>query len=710
MNDDTAMKPYQVYAQQFVERTPYCGLFLDCGLGKALDNETIIPTPNGFQKLGSLLPGDAVFDMNGKQQTIQAVFRHSQKTAYRVTLADSRSFIACDEHLIVFFTENDRRLQVKPLKDIMEMPRPIYLPNCGAVKYGRDKTGNKSPGEQAQIILNLKPGDKLPDNILQQFTPIRQKIFNRLLQQSLPYNNEKTVHMLPMPCKQAAQEAAKLFWSLGYNASPHNDKLIFWTDINDGRVCQSITSIEPVEPRNMTCLTVNGPTKTFLIDNYVVTHNTRITLEALMRLNPKQHVLVIAPKTIARSSWLNEIKKWGMPLRTKSLVVDEKDRLLTRKKRLALYDEIPTALPSIYFINRDLFNDLVKYFCDSKDRPALWYFSTVILDESQGFKSHSSQRFKAMKRIRPAVSRVVELTGTPVPKSLMDLWSQIYILDEGERLGKTITAYRNRWFYPTKWANGYAVDWAPKPGAKEEIYALIKDIVISMDNTELNLPPLNTNFIHVSMDPDEQKLYKKFAREQVLDLDSGETVTAVNAAVLQAKLSQMASGAIYTDATRHVFTKIHDKKLDAVEHIINTTGSPVLIAYWFHSDLVMLQERFPNSVRFDGSARLMDEWNAGNIPVMLLQPASSGHGINIQFGGHTLVWYTLPWSLEYHEQTIKRLLRQGQTHPVMVHYILTEHTVDSRIKRSIDTKQMNEQDLLDAVKVTLEDAAAMAAD
>lgn len=708
MPDDTAMKPYQVYATQFVENTPYCGLFLDCGLGKALDNKTIIPTPNGFQELGSLLPGDTVFDMYGKTQTIQTVFRHSDKQAYRVTLADSRSFIACDEHLVVFFTETDPRLQVKPLRELMAMERPIYIPNCLPAKYPRQFIWNKTPGDQAQIILTLKDGEKLPDKILQQFTPIRQKIFHCLLKQSQPYQNDMTVRMLPMPSKQAAHEAAKLFWSLGYNASPHEDKLIFWTNPEDGRVCQSIVSIEPVEPRNMTCLTVNGPTKTFLIDNYVVTHNTRITLEALMHLNPRQHVLVIAPKTIARSSWLNEIKKWHMPLRTKSLVVDEKDRLLTRKKRIALYDEIPTALPSIYFINRDLFNDLVKYFCDSKDRPALWYFSTVILDESQGFKSHSSQRFKAMKRIRPAVSRVIELTGTPVPKSLMDLWSQIYILDEGARLGKTITAYRNRWFYPTKWANGYAVDWAPKPGAKEEIYGLIRDIVISMDNTELNLPPLTPNFIHVSMDPDEQKLYKKFAREQVIDLESGDTVTAVNAAVLQAKLSQMASGAIYTDSAKHTFVKIHDKKLDATEHIINTTGSPVLIAYWFQSDLAMLQERFPNAVRFDGSAKIMDEWNAGNIPIMLLQPASSGHGINIQFGGHTLVWYTLPWSLEYHEQTIKRLLRQGQTHPVIVHYILTEHTVDSRIKSSIDAKHMNERDLLDAVKVTLEDAAAMA--
>lgn len=432
---------------------------------------------------------------------------------------------------------------------------------------------------------------------------------------------------------------------------------------------------------------------------------TLVTLEALIELNPTRHVLVIAPKTIARSSWINEIKKWNMPLRIKSLVVDENDKLLTRKQRLALYEKIPTEKPSIYFINRDLFNDLVKYFCNGK-KP-LWYFGTIILDESQGFKNYSSVRFKAMKQVRPACSRIIELTGTPVPKSLMDLWAQIYILDGGERLGKTITKYRETWFYPTKWANGYAVDWAPKPGAKDDIYNRIKDIVISMENTEIKLPDLITNEIIVSMDADEKKRYKDFAKTQVLDLLNGETITASNAAILQAKLSQMASGAIYTDAKTKTFEKIHDKKLDALDHIINTTGSPILVAYWYQSDLALIQERFPQAIRFDGSQSMIDDWNNQKIPLMLIQPSASGHGINIQFGGHTLVWYTVPWSLENHEQTLKRLHRQGQTHPVIMHYLITEGTVDLKIIQAIQRKQLNEQELLNAVKVSLTEANNM---
>lgn len=432
---------------------------------------------------------------------------------------------------------------------------------------------------------------------------------------------------------------------------------------------------------------------------------TRITLEALKELNPGQHVLVIAPKTIARSSWLNEIKKWDMPIRTKSLVVDDKDRLLTRKKRLALYEEIPNMPPSVYFINRDLFSDLVDYLCSKK--PPYWYFPTVIIDESQGFKSHSSVRFKQMKRVRPVCSRVIELTGTPVPKGLMDLWSQIYILDGGERLGRTITQYRNTWFQPCKWANGYAVDWEPLSGAKDDIYNRIKDIVISMENTTLQLPELIVNEIPVYMDEDEKKRYKKFARTQVLDLTDGGVITAANAAVLQAKLSQMASGAIYTDPETKEFEIIHEKKLDVLEHIINTTGSPVLVAYWYQSDEKMICNRFPQAVVFDGSAHLTDEWNKGNIPVMLLQPASSGRGVNLQYGGHVIVWYTIPWSLECHDQTYKRLYRQGQTQPVIMHYLLTDGTIDQRILSSVRLKHLNEQELLDAVKVTLEDADAL---
>lgn len=426
---------------------------------------------------------------------------------------------------------------------------------------------------------------------------------------------------------------------------------------------------------------------------------TRITLEAILRLNPRHHVLVVAPKTIARSAWIEEIRKWDMPLRTVSLVVDKKDRPLTRKKRLALYDAIPTSPPAVYFINRDLFYDLVRHFCDQKD--PIWYFPMIVLDEAQGFKNCSSERFKAMKRIRPAVSRVIELTGTPTPKGLEDLWSLIYILDRGARLGQTISAYRDVWFTPGIHVNNIPVTWNPKRGAKEDIYRRISDIVVSMEN-QVKLPPLQITEVPVYLDPSEMKKYKSFARDSVLEIAPDRAVTASNAAVLQSKLSQMASGAIYTDPKSKSFELIHSRKLDVLEYIISMTSGPVLVAYWYKSDLDMITARIPDAAAFDGSAAMIRDWNAGRIPVMLLQPASAGYGINLQEGGHTLVWYTLPWSLECHDQTFKRLYRQGQESPVDMYYLLTQNTVDTHVLSMVRKKHDTQQELLDAVKASVD--------
>lgn len=428
---------------------------------------------------------------------------------------------------------------------------------------------------------------------------------------------------------------------------------------------------------------------------------TLVVLEALWELNPTKHVLIIAPKTIARCTWENEIKKWHMNLRTRSLVVNDKGKQLTRKKREAIYDEIPTAAPTIYFINREMVCDLVKRFPGSK-----WPFSTVIIDESQSFKSYTSRRFKAMKEARKWISRLVLLTGSPAPKSLMDLWPQIYLLDMGQRLGPTITAYRNTYFNPGIIVNGYPVEWRPKWKAEEQIYAKISDIVISMKNRYIPLPPITFNPVKVYMDPDESSLYKKFMQTNILSLLTGETIEAVNSAVLSAKLSQMASGAIYTDPAKHEYHLIHKHKLEMCEYIINNTPGCVLIAYHFQSDKSMLMEYLTECGLepkvFDGTPEMERDWNQQKIPVMLLQPASCGFGLNLQAGGSTLIWYTLPWSLEHYEQTNARIYRQGQTRPVVIHQLMTHGTIDTKILRALQMKDMSQQQLIDAIEASIQ--------
>lgn len=430
---------------------------------------------------------------------------------------------------------------------------------------------------------------------------------------------------------------------------------------------------------------------------------TSIVLEALWELNPTEHVLVVAPKTIARCTWVNEIDKWQMPFRIQSLVVNERGKQLTRKKRDEIYDSIPSAPPTVYFINREMLNDLYKRFPSTK-KSNIWPFRTIIIDESQSFKSYNSVRFKTMKKIRPWVSRIVLLTGSPAPKSLEDLWAQIWILDMGKRLETTITKYRERYFNPGIIVNNYPVSWKPKWGAEDEIYDKISDIVISMKNKYIQLPPLTFNPVTVTMDDEAQARYKTLMKESVLEIN-GETIEAVNAAVLSAKLSQMASGAIYTNAKTVTYETIHTSKAEMCEYIINNTPDNVIIAYHFKSDREMIINHLSSvgitAVDFDGSPEMERAWNEKKIPVLLLQPASCGHGLNLQEGGHTLIWYTLPWSLEHYEQTNARIYRQGQTEPVIIHQLLTKGTIDTRILKALRLKDMSQERLIAAVEATI---------
>lgn len=429
---------------------------------------------------------------------------------------------------------------------------------------------------------------------------------------------------------------------------------------------------------------------------------TSIVLEGLYELNPHGHVLIIAPKTIARCTWANEIKKWNIPFRTQSLLVNEKGKKLSKKKREEIFDTIPTAPPTVYFINRDLISKLVDYFPKEK-----WCFPIVIIDESQSFKSYSATRFKKLASVRPYIFRLVELTGSPAPNGLMDLWSQIYLLDMGARLGKNITAYRDVYFNPGLVVNGYPVEWIPKINAKENIYDRIGDITISMENKYIKLPELTFNDIYVEIDEPERKRYKEFSKTYILDLENGDQIEAANSAVLQAKLSQMASGAIYTKQGSHEYEIVHEHKLEVCEYIINDTADNVLIAYHFQSDKEMLLNYFKEhdieAVVFDGTPEMESAWNQKQIKVMLVQPASCGFGLNLQDGGATLIWYTLPWSLEHYEQMNARIYRQGQTQPCVIHHLMTKHTVDTRILKAIQKKDLSQQELMGAIQATLDD-------
>lgn len=429
---------------------------------------------------------------------------------------------------------------------------------------------------------------------------------------------------------------------------------------------------------------------------------TSIVLEGLYELNPNGHVLIIAPKTIARCTWANEIKKWGIPFRTKSLLVNEKGKKLSKKKREEIFDSIPTSPPTVYFINRDLIPKLVDYFPGNK-----WCFPIVVIDESQSFKSYNSSRFKKLASVRPYMFRLIELTGSPAPNGLMDLWSQIYLLDLGDRLGRNITAYRDVYFNPGIYSNGYPVTWKLKNGAKEIIYQRINDITISMENKYIKLPELTFNDVYVDLDPDELKQYKEFAKTYILDLSNGEQIEASNAAVLQAKLSQMASGAIYTQTGSHEYEIIHGHKLEICEYIINDTDGSVLIAYHFQSDKEMivnyLTKQGLTAVVFDGTPEMEAKWNNKEIPIMLVQPASCGFGLNLQHGGSTLIWYTIPWSLEHYEQMNARIYRQGQTQPCVIHHLMTKNTVDERILQAISKKDFSQQELMNAIQAEISD-------
>ncbi|MDE8196219.1 DEAD/DEAH box helicase [Erysipelothrix rhusiopathiae] len=395
-------------------------------------------------------------------------------------------------------------------------------------------------------------------------------------------------------------------------------------------------------------------------------------------------VLVIAPLRVARDTWPAEINKWDhlKGLSYSVAVGTEKERIDALKKQSTLY-----------IINREN----VDWLVHKSGIP--FHFDMVVIDELSSFKSYGAKRFKSLLKVRPSVKRIVGLTGTPSSNGLMDLWAEFRILDLGQRLGRYISHYRNTYFKPDKRNAQIIFSYKPLPGAEDEIYKQISDITISMKSTDyLKMPEYVSNEVFVTLSEKEWKVYSDFKEDMVANLGD-EEIDAVNAAVLSGKVLQMANGAVYDSENKaHV---IHDKKLDALEDLIEgANGKPVLVAYWYKHDLERIKDRFP--VRQIQSSKDIKDWNDGKIPIAVIHPASAGHGLNLQSGGSTLIWFGLTWSLELYQQTNARLYRQGQKDTVIVHHIITKNTIDEDVLLALTKKEKTQDALIDAVKANLE--------
>lgn len=395
-------------------------------------------------------------------------------------------------------------------------------------------------------------------------------------------------------------------------------------------------------------------------------------------------ILVVAPLRVARDTWPAEIAKW------------EHLQHLTYAVCVGTPKERRAALMSgadITIINRENLGWLI----DSSD--FVFDYDMVVIDELSSFKNHKSKRFQSLMKVRPKVKRIIGLTGTPSSNGLMDLWTEFKLLDFGERLGRFITHYRNNYFIPDKRNGEIIYSYKPMPYAEDAIYRRISDITISMKSTDhLQMPELITSQYEVQLSEEEEKRYEELKADFILELPEGE-ITAANAASLTGKLSQLANGAIYDDDGNII--EFHDRKLDALEDLIEAAnGKPLLVAYWFKHDLQRIKKRF--DVHEIKSSKDITDWNNGDIPVAVIHPASAGHGLNLQAGGSTLIWFGLTWSLELYQQTNARLWRQGQTSgTVVIEHIITKGTIDERILKALSLKEVTQNALIDAVKANL---------
>lgn len=410
------------------------------------------------------------------------------------------------------------------------------------------------------------------------------------------------------------------------------------------------------------------------------TITTLTATEKLINSMEVSKVLVVAPLRVANSVWAQEACKWA---HTKGLVVSLCTGSAKARGAALAVDA------DIYIINRENVVWLVKHYTKRS-----WPFDCLVIDESSSFKNSSTKRWKALKKVRPYIDRTIELTGTPSPNGLLDLWPQIYLLDYGQRLGKTKTAYLHRFFE----SDYMGYKWEPKPGADEEIHALIDDLVLSLRTEDyLDMPPKIESVIKVYPDEKALKQYKELETDFMLCLED-EEITAMTAATLAGKLLQFSNGALYGEDGKS-FTVVHDLKIEALKDIIeDNAGENILVAYNYKSDLARIKKAIPSVEVMDKKQSTIDRWNNGEIPALLVHPASCGMGLNLQAGGSIIVWFGLNWSLEYYEQLNGRLYRQGQEKPVRIVHIVADGMLDERVMLAIKNKAKTQNDLLNALK------------
>lgn len=418
------------------------------------------------------------------------------------------------------------------------------------------------------------------------------------------------------------------------------------------------------------------------------TVSTLTAIDELLFLGEANKVLVIAPLRVAEDTWSTEVDKWDhlKHLRVSKVLGTSKQRTMAMN-----------IAADIYVTNRENVEWLVKEYFDK------WPFDMVVIDELSSFKSSKAKRFRALKKVRPYFKRIVGLTGTPAPNSLIDLWPQLYLLDGGKRLGKTITSYREQYFKAGQRNQFVVYNWNLREGAEDAIHEKINDICISMKAKDyLDLPERIDNEISVTLTEDAMKKYKQLEKDLVIELGEND-ITAANAAVLTNKLLQMSNGAIYSE--NHDVVEIHEEKLKALLDIIEAAnGKPVLIFYSFKHDfdriVSFLKSKKINAIGLGGSDDIK-KWNNGELPILLIHPASAGHGLNLQYGGNIIVWFGLTWSLELYQQANARLYRQGQKESVIIHHLICKGTVDEDVMKALGNKEVNQNMLLEAVKARI---------
>ncbi|EGQ3331733.1 DEAD/DEAH box helicase [Staphylococcus pseudintermedius] len=404
-----------------------------------------------------------------------------------------------------------------------------------------------------------------------------------------------------------------------------------------------------------------------------------------LQLLDTNKMLVIAPLNVAKDTWADEIDKWEhlKHLRVSKVLGSPKQRIAALNKEA-----------DIYVTNKEN----TKWLCDQYKKD--WPFDMVVIDELSTFKNPSSQRFKAIRKKQPLIKRFVGLTGTPSPNSLLDLWAQVYLIDRGERLETSFSRYRERFFKPTHQVSDHVFNWELRDGSEEKIYELIEDVCLSMKAGDyLDMPERIDAVQSVNLSSKERKLYDELEKHYILESEEDGTIVAQSGASLSQKLLQLSNGAVYTDdeSVRH----LHDRKLDKLEEIIEESqGQPLLVFYNFKHDKERIMERFDEVVTLDDES-YKDRWIEGKVKILLAHPASAGHGLNLQKGGHIIVWFGLTWSLELYQQANARLYRQGQTHTTIIHHIMTDNTIDQKVYQALQNKELTQEDLMQAIKARI---------